>query len=128
MLGGSGAPTTVVSGIKGEGGSRRSWLERLRTGRQKLLAVAGMGDVRQLLLARAMVDMSVMIMHAVFADFTYGKFGWEQSHVGFGMAFTGERRRIQTHAQNNGVEALVTASHHCHSRALCNWCQVPCPS
>ena len=36
-----------------------------------------------------MVEASVMVLHAVFADYTRSKFGWDQKAVGFGMAFSG---------------------------------------
>ena len=45
--------------------------------------------VRGLLLARAVVELAIMTMHATFADYTRAKFGWDQKKTGYGMAFSG---------------------------------------
>ena len=30
-----------------------------------------------------------MMLHATFADYTRAKYGWDQKHTGYGMAFSG---------------------------------------
>jgi len=45
--------------------------------------------VRGLLLARTLVELAIIMTHAVFADYTRAKFGWDQKATGYGMAFSG---------------------------------------
>ena len=46
-------------------------------------------QVRVILMARALIELSVMMMHATFADYTRTKFGWDQKATGYGMALSG---------------------------------------
>eukprot|EP00966_Prymnesium_polylepis_P096140 2227949-Prymnesium_polylepis.1 len=78
----SGRPSGGRAGVGG-------WLRAVGEGRRRLVAVGRMGDVRRLLVARAMVESSVMLLHATFADYTAAKWGWDQRAVGLGMALSG---------------------------------------
>ena len=48
-----------------------------------------MPQVRRLLFARAMVELSVMIFHSTFADYVLRKYEWDQKKTGYGMALAG---------------------------------------
>jgi predicted MFS family arabinose efflux permease len=63
--------------------------------RKMLVAASGLWrsdslpQVRVILMARALIELSVMMMHATFADYTRTKFGWDQKATGYGMALSG---------------------------------------
>ena len=46
-------------------------------------------QVKLLSATRGLVDLSVILVHSVFADYARLKFGWEAKQAGFGMAFAG---------------------------------------
>lgn len=48
-----------------------------------------MPDVRRLLFSRSLVELAVMMTHAIFADVTRVKLGWDAKATGLGMAFSG---------------------------------------
>ena len=75
---------------------------------RKLWTSRSMPQVRRLLLARALVELAVMMLHATFADFTRLKFGWDQKRTGYGMALSG--------ALSVAVDMLVLPA--LHSRRL----------
>jgi MFS family permease len=81
----------------GRGGSWRGWGEegalqglfQAGVSMRKVWSSETMLPVRRLLCARALVELSVMIFHATFADYTRAKFGWDQKATGYGMAVSG---------------------------------------
>ncbi len=68
------APPVVAGGAAARGAGPWAASAYLR----ELLREPSLAPVRSLLCARAVVDCGVMLMHAVFADYTRAKFGWDQ--------------------------------------------------
>jgi hypothetical protein len=82
--GGAGSP-----GSPGVAGGALAPLVEIGTAAKRLWTSKSMPQVRTLLLARALVELSVMVTHATFADYTRAKFGWDQKRTGYGMALSG---------------------------------------
>ena len=76
-------------GSAGDGPPALGGLLEIGRSAQRLWHSKSMPRVRRLLGARALVELSVMILHAAFADYTRTKFGWDQRRTGYGMAVSG---------------------------------------
>ena len=77
------------SSASAAGGLSSSSLIEMTTSVRRLWTSKSLPQVRKLLLARSLVEVAVMVTHATFADYTRGKFGWDQKRTGYGMALSG---------------------------------------
>ena len=70
--GGGGSSASAAGGVSS------SSLIEMTTSVRRLWTSKSLPQVRKLLLARSLVEVAVMVTHATFADYTRGKFGWDQ--------------------------------------------------
>ncbi len=80
----TGAPADGKAGQAGEAGPGGEAVQAGETGLLWLGRLWG-GTTRQfrsILGSRSILDLSVMLMHAIFADYTRSKFGWDQKAIG----------------------------------------------
>ena len=88
-----GRPAAGTAGAAGAAGAAAA--EAVSGLRKVLVAARGLWrsdslpQVRGILMARALIELAVMMMHATFADYTRTKFGWDQKATGYGMALSG---------------------------------------
>ena len=86
---GEAAAAAAAAAARGAAGAAAAARAQLSEGMARLRAASRMPQLRGLLAARALLDMSVMFVHSTFGDYTRLKFGWDAKHAGYGMAFTG---------------------------------------